>query len=726
MSKFCHNCGAQLKETSKFCMKCGTPVIGTEPARQIQQPQQYQQPLQEQQYQQPVKHPQQAQGYRYAVPNQDKQNGYPQQQYPQQSHAAQPQYPPQYQPQVKKKSPALRIIAVVLIVAILAGVGVTGFVYPGFFRKPSGDIIQCEVILPKMSAQEGVTQGITELTLSYYLAANAAFDKACNIDPETATDEEIKEGEALIEQSIRYFETAERLSELLEESAETLMKSDQSAAQPEITVKRIGAVNTTLYTNKFGGLNAVAPVKAGISPELDSLSEREWAEAITYLYDTESGHSYKRLGEMFGKSAKYMQAAVSQASAIIEREGYLNVADKYTNAIKAAKVARAAGAVAGASLGGALVVAAGTGAVTAGGAVTAASVCKGVITVGGAVVSGANAAIDCADAAVSIAVGDENNEMIDTIEGFRTNFNNEPVVKVFKYGKLAYGAVGLMKDFDKLFQNNFDLNTLSYDTDVLLTKTYLVGSGLLNFMNSNPGLANAMICINVGSNENGQTKITVTSTKAGTDDKSKENIQKVIEMSDINEETKEAFETALEDDSITPATFGDDNGADADADANDEYVPLPDEVCDSYISEIEELESQFDIDEYIDKLAKFLIELALMDDPTEEETEEETEEPTEAPTIAPTVDPRSDPFTINGDWTCDGHNFSFIVTESTIQNPGHKAFQYSFSDGVMTVPGASKVGDFEYTLVIKIIDEDHITLNYGFKGEKDKYCTRVD
>lgn len=48
MSKFCHNCGAQLKETSKFCPKCGTPLRHREHPEQIQQaPQPIQQAVQQ-------------------------------------------------------------------------------------------------------------------------------------------------------------------------------------------------------------------------------------------------------------------------------------------------------------------------------------------------------------------------------------------------------------------------------------------------------------------------------------------------------------------------------------------------------------------------------------------------------------------------------------------------------------------------------------------------------
>ena len=224
MGKFCSNCGNAMKPESKFCSVCGAPAV---PDAQPQSPT-VQSAVPAAQPNQPT--------YRYAVPNQDKQNGYPQQQYPQQSSAAQPQvyqntqpqYPPQYQAQysqpayqpqpVKKKSPALRVIAVVLIVAILAGIGVTGFVYPGFFL-PKKTYYQAEILLPEMTEEEVILQNVSAMTFAYYMAARGAFDLACNIDPATATEQEMIDGGKYLQKSAELYETAEKLTAAMEKAA---------------------------------------------------------------------------------------------------------------------------------------------------------------------------------------------------------------------------------------------------------------------------------------------------------------------------------------------------------------------------------------------------------------------------------------------------------------------------------------------------------------------------
>ncbi len=104
MAKFCANCGKPLRDGAAFCSACGARV------RQIpsQSAQQRQPTVQRPAWQQPVK---------------------------------------------KKRSPARAAIALLLVVSILAGIAVTGFWYPGFFRggeeeTPSGSSVEWSGTIP--------------------------------------------------------------------------------------------------------------------------------------------------------------------------------------------------------------------------------------------------------------------------------------------------------------------------------------------------------------------------------------------------------------------------------------------------------------------------------------------------------------------------------------------------------------------------------------------------
>lgn len=105
MAKFCKYCGTPLREGASFCRSCGAQI--GKPAQRSARP-----------------------APRQAVPQ------------PAQPQAPQPVYPQQqqYQPQpAKKKRSGFRTaIALLLVVAILAGIAVTGFWYPGFFRGGGG------------------------------------------------------------------------------------------------------------------------------------------------------------------------------------------------------------------------------------------------------------------------------------------------------------------------------------------------------------------------------------------------------------------------------------------------------------------------------------------------------------------------------------------------------------------------------------------------------------
>ncbi|MBQ6431990.1 MAG: zinc ribbon domain-containing protein [Oscillospiraceae bacterium] len=97
MAKFCRDCGTRLRDGAAFCPECGARVRDAAQQPAQRQPQQYQSPAQPQYYQ-PVRQP---------CP----------------------------QPAKRKGSASRTAISILLVVAMLAEIAVTGFWFPGFFRS---------------------------------------------------------------------------------------------------------------------------------------------------------------------------------------------------------------------------------------------------------------------------------------------------------------------------------------------------------------------------------------------------------------------------------------------------------------------------------------------------------------------------------------------------------------------------------------------------------------
>ena len=122
MAKFCAWCGKQIDDGDVFCGFCGKRADGSDAAPQPQQPAPAQ-PAAPAQWQ--AQQPQQGTWQAPAAPQQ------PQWQQPVQ----QPQW--QAPPPQKKSSTGLIVGIIAAVLALVIGVG--GFVWPGFFKKDTGD-----------------------------------------------------------------------------------------------------------------------------------------------------------------------------------------------------------------------------------------------------------------------------------------------------------------------------------------------------------------------------------------------------------------------------------------------------------------------------------------------------------------------------------------------------------------------------------------------------------
>lgn len=619
MEKYCRSCGSELKPGAKFCPECGEGITQDAPQQQAQSVN----PPQRQGAQQNMPR------YPYAVPNQAKQSAQPvyQQPYPAQNQPPFP-YPQQNQSQPKKKSPALRIIAILLVVVILAGVGVTGFVYPGFFM-PKHKVYQAQILLPEPTVEEAILDNTAMVTFSYYMAARGAFDMACNIDPETADDEELSNGQKYLEKAAQLFRTAEQLAALTEEAADVYIRSAKPSS-PTVLTTNASYINPIAHSP--GKVNAITALPYAADP-----GSREWAEAITYLYDHEAGTSYKKLGEMLGKDAKYALAAVTQASAIIEGDAYSSLSGKYSTALNTAKALRAAGAVAGAGLAVTVVATGGAAAAATTSAAKVIAAAKGAIAVGGATCSSVNAVIDVADAAVSITVGDENNEYIEAIEQTRTDF--APVATTFAIAKLAVSLPDMIKMGMDIKANGW--SSFAPDKqDLTKAKSFLYISGLYNMGKKLfGGDSKTLTGVKPEDTPDG-TKLTITTTEVGTDDKSKDNIRKVLDETGCSSDMKQLFNKAFDE--------ADTGSVSPDPVTDDTYVPMPDDLSNQYLYDVYTVERDgFDINAYIDNLRSVLYEIAAMQDATEAPTDEPAD-PTEEETEEPSI-PEPSAYDISGD-----------------------------------------------------------------------------
>ena len=370
MAKFCAYCGSQLNDGTAFCTNCGKPAgQPAAPPVQTRQPLQNAQPVQTQQsLQQAPAQQWNSAGWQVKAPQ----------------FMAVPQ-----QAAPKKKKRHGGVIAALAAVLLIAGV--LCFIWPGFLRKKEVDpvslINRVQVTIPNPTGPEALVNLETGIALEYYTEARMLLEKLAQYDIEKLDEEEFRQ---LVDDTITAFENVEKISESLSKSVDLWMEMDDVREKPKIKVLQ-RADEESASADPFTP-RAYAAKK--------SASEMTAQEIVDVFDKAKNGQKIRTLATLLGTDAKHAYAQLKMAQAELEGADARKVAEQATNCIKAAKVLKTAGTVAG------LVVAAMP---VATGAVATMATGELIATGGGIVMGAVNTSLELTSTGATIYYGTDEN-----------------------------------------------------------------------------------------------------------------------------------------------------------------------------------------------------------------------------------------------------------------------------------------------------------------------------
>ena len=360
--KYCIYCGKPMDDRAAFCSNCGR-ATGTAQQQTPVRPIQNARPVQTQQ---PVQQSQSA-GWQVRSP---------------QLNTAR-QAPPR-----KKKGHAGAILALLLVLALA---GVLCFVWPGFLRKKEADpdslINRVQVTIPNPTGPEALVNLELGIALEYYTEARMLLEKLARYDEGNLDEAEFRQ---LVADAVTAFENAEKISESLEKCVDLWMEADDVREKPKIKVLQRAdekSASSDPFTRK-------------VYAAKKSASEMTAQEIVDVFDKAKNGQKIRTLATLLGTDAKHAYAQLKMAQAELEGADAKKVAEQATNCIKAAKVLKTAGTVAG------LVVAAMP---VATGAVATMATGELIATGGGIVMGAVNTSLELTSTGATIYYGTDEN-----------------------------------------------------------------------------------------------------------------------------------------------------------------------------------------------------------------------------------------------------------------------------------------------------------------------------
>lgn len=260
-------------------------------------------------------------------------------------------------------------------------------------------INQVQVVIPNPTGPEAVVGLEANIALQYYIEARMYLEKLSMQDASEADPESFQK---LVDDAVKAFENAEKISESLSKSVDMWMEADDMRSQPEINVLQTAdAGKSVSLSNPF----VVAAHAAEKSP-----SELTAQEIVDAFDKAKNGQKIKTLAELLGTDAKHAYAELKIAQATLEGADATKIAEQATTCIKVAKTLKTAGTVAG------LVIAA---APVATGAVASMTAGEMLATGGGIIVGAVNSGLELTSTGATLYYGTDENKvtvMSDKIE----------------------------------------------------------------------------------------------------------------------------------------------------------------------------------------------------------------------------------------------------------------------------------------------------------------------
>ncbi len=285
----------------------------------------------------------------------------------------------------------------------------------------SGVINKAEVVMPKESDAQIITEITGALSVNSYLVARVYLDQFLSYDIHNGT---LEEYQSLLSNTIEAFENAKKLSEALIQTVDFWMsQNDLSDEKP--SYKLLG-----LNKNHLSDLFKV------YADEEDSPAVK-WAKDITNLYDkAPTGKGIRTLAEHLNTDAKRAYAQLCQAQDILQGAEYSNIAETANKAYQTASVLKTAGTAAG------LVVS-----IVAAPATTTLGA---VINTGGIVVGGINTVMEIGSTGTILYTNGEGNWVTKAIEETKKDFS--PIGDIIGLAGVCTNVTNIWKTQEEIYK----------------------------------------------------------------------------------------------------------------------------------------------------------------------------------------------------------------------------------------------------------------------------------
>lgn len=483
--------------------------------------------------------------------------------------------------QIKKKAYS-RWLSLTLILSLLISLVGCGEAKPEKTKDASKLINHVEVMIPNPTAPEAMVGLQGNIALQYYIEARMYLEKLSMLNPEEIDRTELK---SMVNDTIKAFENAEKMSSFLSTAVDLWMKTDDKREAPKVEVLQKADVTEKSSSLYPFILKAYA---AEYSP-----SEMT-AQAIVDAFDkAENGHKLKTLAELLGTDARHAMEELKIAQATLEGADAMAVAEQATTCIRVAKTLKTAGTVAG------LVIAA---APVATGAAATMATGEMIATTGGIITSGANTVLEMTSTGATLYYGTDENKITNAADKIADNELVKDINTFVGLAGIGYNVKNVIEKVDSLMKQPGVL-----DVDELLSLTTNNAKetsdlfGLVSYGIENPDkMAPSLTSLTMELTREGM-KIILKDTEIGTSPEQQKGLIEILQEADFTYEDAEA--------AVAHAVESIKKGGKATADA---ALGLPMVAVNNFLELNEWISpsSEFDLDAYIAEKTMFMESLA--------------------------------------------------------------------------------------------------------------------
>ena len=551
-TKYCRKCGKANSASARFCLYCGYSFDGTQPSS--------------------------GEAFNNDV------SPYPAETVPVSGSAPHKDADQKKaSPGKSRRSPLMRIIALVLIAAVLFGGG--AYLWSRL-RSPEKLINRVQVFIPNPTAAEAMVNLQTSVAIQYYIEARMYLEKLSQYNTENVDPDEFKK---LVDLTVTAFENADKMSDCLNHSVDKWMETDDVRQTPVITVLQEADGNPSfldlLMYKVFAKEKSASEVRA---------------QQIVDAYDkAKFGNKVKAVAELLGTDNKHAVVELKMALATLEGADAMEVAKQADNCVKVATTLKTAGTVAG------LVIAA---APVATGAVATMATGELIVTGGGIVMGGINAGVEVTSTSAMLYYGTEDNVITKSAEKFQNSEFMQTANLLVNIGGVGYNIKNQIQNVNKLIDQADKIDDYNKLFTSLSTNNGKEASdlfGILSFGLSSLNPDDGILMTSIPTPTDNGMIFDIADTKIGTSSLQQEAMKKLLQESGYTTSQSElAVATAVEvlESGKEPVSAPDDPAA-----------PVPAAAIDRILEEnkfIAPDNTEFNIDDFTDLVGIFMDTLA--------------------------------------------------------------------------------------------------------------------